>query len=122
MKTRPLKAMKAREMELILDAMENRSHELEGWDKRQFDLDYKKVMRDQEAVQLDGSGMKQIYTSLNRMASLNFVMYGPNIHKLKRKELNDLSLKVFLRFYSFQKKNSPLKKAQTASTVHALAR
>ena len=122
MKSRALIAMNEREMEIILDAMDDRSHELKGWDKRQFDLDYKKVKRDLQTVELDGCGMKQIYTSLNRVASINFSQYGPNVHELKRKELYNIALKVFTRFYKFQQKNSPLKKAPTATTVHAFAR
>ncbi|MBM0064969.1 hypothetical protein [Alkalicoccobacillus gibsonii] len=122
MKSKALKAMNEREMRIILDAMDHRSHELKGWDKRQFDLDFEKVKRDLQSVELDGSGMKQVYTSLNRVANINLSMYGPNVHDLRRKELYNLSLKVFIRFYRFQQKNSPLKKAPTAGTVHAFAR
>lgn len=122
MTTKPLADFNDAEMAIVYDAMQRYGERLSGADHALFKITLLKVINQENMVELDGMGMRQVNQALTARARLHFACDQSEAGKAKWRLVAGLAGLVLARMYQFQQKHNPLKKeAQTAVTVHASA-
>ncbi|WP_096201923.1 hypothetical protein [Bacillus sp. FJAT-45350] len=127
MKAKPLKRLNRAEVELIIDSMRFYLRELfylnEEGKRRQLELDYIKVLKHREKVELDGQGMKHISRALRHKGYTLHKKYGSQIKRVERKIMYNLAISIDMKRIAFQKTYGPKvkKNTPTVSPVDAEA-
>ncbi|WYU50000.1 hypothetical protein MHH67_11415 [Bacillus sp. FSL K6-0047] len=122
MTTKPLADFNEAEMAIVYEAMQRYGERLTGADHALFKITLLKVINQENTVELDGMGMRQVNKALVARAKLHYAADQSEAGKAKWRLVAGLAGLVLARMYQFQHKNNPLLKkeeAQTAATVHA---